>query len=106
MFFILGADMLMELATWRNIEEIIGICQFIVVARPGYDANKIMNYQFLGTSGPGLPAEALENLRMEECAKLDVSSTVIRQRVREWKSIKYLVPESVEQYIHNQQLYL
>ncbi len=106
LYFILGADMLMELATWRNIDEALRLCEFIVVARPGYDASKIMNYRFLGSTGQGLGADSLENLRMEECAKLDVSSSAIRQRVREWKSIKYLVPESVEQFIHNQQLYL
>jgi nicotinate-nucleotide adenylyltransferase len=106
LYFILGADMLMELATWRNIDEALKLCEFIVVARPGYDSSKIMNYRFLGTSNESLGADSLEKLRMEECSKLDISSSAIRQRVREWKSIKYLVPESVEQFIHNQQLYL
>ena len=98
--------MLMELATWRSIDEALRICQFIVVARPGFDTNKIMNYRFLGAPGQGLDPESLEKIRIEDCVKIDISSTAIRKRVQEWKSIKYLVPEPVEQYIHNQQLYL
>ncbi len=106
LFFILGADTLMELSTWKNVEEALRICQFIVVTRPGYDTSKIMNYRFLASPGQGLTSENLENLRVEDCATLDISSTAIRARVREWKSIKYLVPEAVEQFIHNQKLYL
>jgi nicotinate-nucleotide adenylyltransferase len=106
LYFILGADMLMELGTWRNIEEALRITNFIVVTRPGYDASKIMNHQFLGAAGQGLSPDALDSIRVEACPHLDISSTGIRARVREWKSIKYLVPEAVEQFIHNQRLYL
>src|SRR5262245_36257544 len=37
LYFIVGADMLMELASWRNVEEVLKICKFIAVSRPGYD---------------------------------------------------------------------
>jgi nicotinate-nucleotide adenylyltransferase len=47
----------------------------------------------------------MENVLVEDVGMLDISSTTIRQRVKEWKSIKYMTPESVEQFIHNQQLY-
>jgi nicotinate-nucleotide adenylyltransferase len=60
----------------------------------------------LGSKNTLLATELLENVMIEDMAMLDVSSTNIRQRVKEWKSIKYLVPEPVEQFIHNQQLYL
>jgi nicotinate-nucleotide adenylyltransferase len=104
--FILGADMLMELSTWKNIDEALRLCRFIVVTRPGFDAGKIMNHRLLGAFGQGLEAESLENIRLEDCIKMDVSSTAIRRWVREGRSVKYLVPEAVEQFIHHQKLYL
>jgi len=104
--FIVGADTLMELATWKNIDEILEMCRFIAVQRPGYDVSKILNYRFITSGGEGLSGDLFERITVEDVARMDVSSSLVRQRVREWKSIKYLVPEPVEQYIHNQQLYL
>lgn len=104
--FIVGADMLMEIPTWKNIEELLKVCRFIAVPRPGYDIQKILDRRFLASEDYPLSAEMLERVIVEETAMLDISSTVIRRRVKEWKSIKYLVPEPVEQFIHNQQLYL
>jgi len=106
LYFIVGADMLMELTTWKNIDEILQMCRFIAVQRPGYDIAKILNYRFIASNSPNLSGEMFDNILVEDVARLDVSSTLVRQRVKEWKSIKYLVPEPVEQYIHNQQLYL
>jgi nicotinate-nucleotide adenylyltransferase len=106
LYFIIGADMLVEIATWKNIDEILKLCRLIVVPRPGYDVEKIFNQYFLGSNNELIAADLMENVMVEEVAMLDISSTTIRQKVREWKSIKYLVPEAVEQFIHNQQLYL
>jgi len=89
LYFIIGADMLAEIASWKNVGEILKLCRLIVVS----------------TNMP-IASELLENIMVEDVAMFDISSTNIRQRIKEWKSIKYLVPESVEQFIHNQQLYL
>ncbi len=105
-YFIVGADILMDIPEWKNIEEMLKICKFIAVSRPGFDTEKIMNNHFLRLEGRSVPAALLENIYVEQGTYIDVSSTKIRQRVRDWKSIKYLVPETVEQYIHNHQLYL
>jgi nicotinate-nucleotide adenylyltransferase len=105
LYFVIGADMLGELGSWRSLEEILGLCRFVVVQRPGFDVQRILDRQIL--SGP-VPAgaELLDNLLIQETPMLDISSTQIRRRVKELKSIRYLVPESVEQYIHNQRLYV
>lgn len=105
-YFIVGADMLIELATWKNVGEILKMCRFIAVSRPGYDIQKIFNQYFLGSKNSSIASELMENALVEEVSVMDISSTVIRQRVKEWKSIKYMVPEAVEQFIHNHQLYL
>ncbi len=103
-YFIIGADMLVEIASWKNIGEILGLCRFIAVSRPGYDAQKILHRHFL--TSEGAVHEWLDRILIEDLILWDISATAIRRRVREWKSIKYLVPEVVEQFIHNQQLYL
>jgi len=106
LYFIVGADMLMEISTWKNIEELLKLCRFVAVPRPGYDIQKIFNQYFLSSSNYSIASELLENITIESIAMLDISATNIRRRVKEWKSIKYLVPEPVEQFIHHQQLYL
>jgi nicotinate-nucleotide adenylyltransferase len=106
LYFILGADMLMEVSSWKNVEELLKICRFIAVPRPGYDIQKIFDQYFLASSNFTMAADLLENIIIENIAMLDISASDIRRRVREWKSIKYMLPEPVEQYIHNQQLYL
>ena len=103
--FIIGADMLIEIASWKSIGEILDICRFIAVSRPGYDVRKILNQHYLSAQSHSTAAKILERISVEETAMLDISATAIRRRVKEWKSIKYLVPEPVEQFIHNQQLY-
>ncbi len=106
LYFIVGADMLMEISSWKNIEELLKICRFIAVPRPGYDIQKIFNQYFLASENFTIASELLDNISIENIPMLDISATNIRRRVKEWKSIKYLVPETVEQFIHNQKIYL
>lgn len=105
-YFIVGADMLMEISKWKNIEELIRLCRFVAVPRPGFDVRKIFDQYFLSAENLSMASSLLENIMIEDMPLLDVSATAIRRRVKEWKSIKYLVPESVEQFIHNHKLYL
>ena len=104
--FIIGADMLLEIFSWKNIGEILELCRFIAVSRPGYEVQKILNQHFLSAQNHSLGSKMIEKITVDETAMLDISSTIIRRRIKEWKSIKYLVPEPVEQFIHNHQLYI
>jgi len=106
LYFILGADMLEDLASWKDINEALRLCRFIVVTRPGYDPYGKFERRNLGSHGQGIDPSSLENIHLEDCVKIDVSSTSIRQRVREGNSVKHLVPEAVEQFIHHQHLYV
>lgn len=106
LYFIIGADMLADIPTWKNIPELMKLCRFIAVSRPGYDVQRIFNQNFLATENFDIASSLAENILIEEMSMLDISASDIRRRVREWKSIKYLVPEPVEQFIHNQKLYL
>jgi len=107
--FIVGADMLMELSAWRDIGDILRMCRFVVATRPGCQVGKGDPLRFLGHMGGksvGVDAEGWENIQFEECVPFDVSSTQIRERVRAGKSVRYLVPDLVEQYIRRYRLYL
>lgn len=99
LFFIIGSDSLFQLRTWRNFEELLSIANFIVANRPGDNHNDIY-----------MQMKILENTYGASIKKVDtplisISSTDIRSRIAKGFSIKYLVPESVENYIIKQDLY-
>jgi nicotinate-nucleotide adenylyltransferase len=92
-YFLVGADKLSELPCWKDLHRIGELCFFGVFPRPG-----------TWLTPPDLPA----NLRMyfaQTTREFDVSSSEIRRRVAEGRSIRYLVPKQVENMIFAQKLY-
>ncbi len=99
-FFITGADALRELDTWKDPEELFRLCSFIGATRPGYDRREVeMKIEKMQTDYGA-------SIDLTEVPALAISSTEIRDRVQSGLSIKYLVPESVEQYIYKNGLYM
>lgn len=98
-YFITGADAVHEMLTWKRVDELMGICEFVAVTRPGYDKKHLKS--------------KIEELRKSfECTvhflevpALAISSSDIRQRVKKGKPIQYLVAPSVEKYIQKFKLY-
>jgi len=99
--FIIGADTLLELHQWKNITELLGLCRFVTVARPGVD-QKALNPDTLQ-----LPPPWPDTLLRDVCRSrmVDIASSDIRHRLAEGMSIRYLVPESVDMYIAEHRLY-
>lgn len=100
--FIIGADTLPELSTWRDIHELLDLCRFISMRRPGMpEREKLMN-------SIQLPAPWPERLMSDvfDGHLIEVSSSEIRKRVAEGRSIRYLVPWEVERYIEDHALYI
>lgn len=99
-FYIVGADTLVMMSMWKDPQVIFDSCTLLVETRQDEVADS------------GLEDEA-EKLRVAYGAKIvflparniEISSTEIRTRVREGKSIRYLVPDRVEQYIREHGLY-
>lgn len=91
-FFITGADAFLEVDSWYKSEELVKLCQFVAATRPGYDLNK-------------LDKKFQKIIKIMEIPALSISSTDIRRRVREGKSVKYLLPQEVEEYICKKGLY-
>ncbi len=88
LFFIVGGDSAADLHTWKNIDKILEIVTFIVVNRPGHD-ECVANIAHHSVVLPGI----------------DISSSYVRRRLTQGKSIKYLVPDEVFRYIEQHKLY-
>jgi len=99
LYFITGTDALRELFTWREAETILRLAHVIGAARPGFDAT-----EFLENVRVNHP-EFLSRIHYFEVPALAISSTDIRRRVRDGKSIRYLLPEEVRLFIEKMQLY-
>lgn len=92
--FIIGGDSLAELHHWYKIEEMLELCEVITVCRPGAVLpGGAAELPFAQTQAERLLAGIIEG------RLCDVSSTEIRSRVADGRSIRYLVPLAVEEYI-------
>ncbi len=99
--FIIGADTLPELASWRRIEELLEWCRFVTMRRPGMPGPADLRASIR------LPAPWPDRL-LADCFAghlIDVSSSEIRERVAQNRSIRHLVPATVETYIRQHRLY-
>lgn len=97
-FFIIGADSLADLSKWHAAQELVNKCHFIATTRQGVDIDFSAVENFFG-------AAAVEHIHRVTTPGLEISSTDLREKVRLGFSIKYLVPESVEEYILSEKLY-
>lgn len=113
LFFILGQDAFQDIKSWKDWKNLFLLCNFIVMTRLGYTIKKLeglfprdfasqfkYNKVIDGFKGP-----TSSSIFFREVTFLDISSTDIRNRVTKGKSIRYLVPESVCDYISDHSLY-
>ena len=98
LFFIIGADSMADLSKWYKARELLSSAHFIATKRPGVEVNLAALTEFFGE-------ESMSHIHQVETLGLEISSTEIRERVRLGRSIKYLVPEVVEEYILKERLY-
>ena len=91
---VVGSDTWPEIATWREPERLLSLVEVAVVDRPGYPAAELVA-PFLGARG----------VRRAEGPSLPVSATAIRERARQGRSVRYLVPDAVADYIVARRLY-
>ena len=95
LFFITGADAMLEILQWKDPREVLQLAHVIAATRPGYD---------LTAFEQGAPAEH-PNVTVMSIPALAISSTDIRERVRDGKPIRYLVPEGVQTFVEKAGLY-
>ena len=84
LFYLLGQDNVADLPKWHRIEDLRKLVQFVVLDRTG---------------------EKADHSHLVVGRKIDISATDIRKRVASHQSIRYLVPQSVEEIIRSRRLY-
>ncbi len=97
LFFIMGMDSLVELPTWHQPAELIKLCLLAVLKRPGYSADM----ESLEKQIPGIGSRVV----FIPSPEVEISSTELQARCRAGLSLKYLVPDSVAEYIREHGLY-
>jgi nicotinate-nucleotide adenylyltransferase len=86
---IIGSDSFQNLGKWKNFENIVKNYEIIIYKRPGFEVTNTLGAK----------------IRIMNAPLLEISATYIRELVRNHKSIKYLVPESIEEEIQNNRFY-
>lgn len=102
-----GADAFKGLTAWYQWRRLFDYAHLVVMTRPGFDAT--MNDDYL-TACITQDIESLRNqpsgrLYFQDVTRLEISATAIRKIVAEGRDPGFLLPESVIQYIHQNQLY-
>ncbi len=114
LYFILGLDAILEIATWKDYKDLFAMSHFVVLDRPGYDRQRLGEV-LLGEVHPlfrplqgerSFQHPSGHNVVLQETTLMDISGTGIREMVRCGRSIRYLLPEAVREYIITHKLYL
>jgi nicotinate-nucleotide adenylyltransferase len=101
LFFLIGSDSLADLSTWREPKRIAELATLVVVTRPDAPLPDFSDLvPLLGTAG----VETVKR-HVVEMPLIGISSTDLRRRVHQGRSIRYLLPRAVECYIKEQGLY-
>ncbi len=99
LYFIMGGDSLFEIESWKDAEKLMKLCKFIVLDR-GYSRKEDIREKMIDLEKRyGMKVQEIESPIIE------ISSTEIRKRIKNKRSIKYLVPEILEEYILENKIY-
>lgn len=97
LFFITGADAVLEILDWKDPEELLEMATLIAATRPGYPLDKLSDIT------DRFPRQ--DRVKVMEIPAIGVSSSLVRERVSQGSSIRYLVTAGVECYIEKEGLY-
>ena len=103
LFLIIGGDSALEFSTWKDPAKIASLATIIVRIRPGFSMPT--EQEFISRLGKelGVPPKVIF---VSGPPYLDVSSSLLKERVSNNKSVRYLLPRAVEVYIQQKKLYL
>jgi nicotinate-nucleotide adenylyltransferase len=112
LFFIIGMDAFLEIKTWKEYRNLFRYASFVVINRPGYDTGELFNFLdslnvgFVWDAEGGYFRHPSGNILLKrDTTVMDISGSRIREMVNSGKSIRFLVPEGVREYIEKVGLY-
>lgn len=112
LYFILGIDTFRDIKTWKNYKDLFELTSFVVIDRPGINRGEINS--LIGSLGLDFKKGDTEDIYInrsgcsiyfKRATLMDISSTKIRHNIRAGRSINYLVPDRVKEYIIRKGLY-
>jgi nicotinate-nucleotide adenylyltransferase len=112
-FFVLGMDAFLEIKTWKEYEHLFDYAHFVIITRAGFE--RVTHKEALSALDIGIKPTATDPsvfsapsgkaVRIVGTTLMDISSTRIRNLVRDHRSIRFLVPENIGKYIAENGLY-
>ena len=99
-YFIVGSDVLFDLASFKNFDILSKSCSFAVAVRSG------ANTQELRAVSAKLSSEYGARIIHVPYHEIDISSTIIREKVTSGESVRYMLPDTVRNYIRENGLYM
>ena len=98
-FFIMGADSLYHIESWKEPEAILQMAVIVVAGRGGSSSSLTSQIEYIENKYDA-------NISLLNSPNLEISSNDIRRRIRAGESIRYLLPQSVADYIYTNHLYI
>lgn len=110
LWLMLGADAFAALMTWSRWQQLFDLAHLVVATRPGYHLALDTLPEPLGALARGRLAtepgpEPAGSVVTREISALDISASAIRQRLAQGRSVRYLIPDPVLDYIREHRLY-
>ena len=112
LFFLIGVDAFLELPSWKEYRRLLDLVDFIVVSRPGFDANEIRKVVPEAMTPSGDAPSKPDTIRLRRSTlhvlrgvHMPVASHDIRKAIGSGRSVTGLVPPLVEEYILKEGLY-
>jgi len=112
---LMGGDAFLQLHTWHEWEQLFGLAHIVVGYRPGFTIEERIHsapeklrqhYQQRLCSVDDLSQQPSGGVVELVIPKLEISATLIRSRVAQNRTIRYLLPNAVANYIHQHHLYI
>jgi len=90
--FFIGSDNFVDLSSWKESDQLVRLCRILVANRPGFAVSDDLSYY--------------DDVEFIQMPLIELSSSQVRERVNQGRSIRFFVLPGVEQYIRENKLYL
>jgi nicotinate-nucleotide adenylyltransferase len=91
-YLLMGMDQLNAIESWREPDEIVKMCTILALDRPGW-------------KGRNVPADLASSVEKVDALQIDISSSMVRERLRSGQSVRYMLTKGVLEYIFSKGLY-